>query len=113
MADFSLYGLWALREALEGDTPWSPAGPPECTIPVAHAWVMHAGEALVHLDDDRGQVGKGGSLWKGQSGFCKERWLFWEQGLRHLSDAGHVSREIRQLAQEAAARIKILSHSID
>lgn len=112
VADFSLYGLWALREALEGDIPWSPASPPEYTIPIAHAWIAYAGDTLIKLVDDRVAAGKGGSLWQGQSGFCMDRWQFWKKRLDQLSKCNELDPELRALAVEAAARIgKLITDS--
>lgn len=109
VADFSLYGLWALREALEGDIPFSPGGPLEYTVPVAHAWIMHAGDVLFQLDDDRGTIARGGSLWSGQYGFCKARWSFWKHRLAELSASAELSSSMRTLAEDGSNRINFLS----
>lgn len=108
VCDFSLYGLWALREALEGEMSWCTAGPLERTVPIAHAWILHAGEFLVQLDDDRGSLARGGSLWTGRNGFGKERWLFWTQRLEELSSDSQLSTHTRGLAKEAADRMERL-----
>ena len=102
---FSLYAIWAFRAALEGDTPWCHPGPRSVTIPAACAWVEHAGAYLIKLDDDYGRAGQGGTLWTGKSGYCKERWQLWRNGLRLAAEDASLSQDIREGAGQAAGRI--------
>lgn len=102
---FSLYAIWAFRAALEGDTPWCHPGPRSVTIPAACAWVEHAGADLIELDDDYGRAGQGGTLWTGKSGYCKERWQLWRNGLRLAAEDASLSQDTREGAGQAAGRI--------
>lgn len=108
IADFSLYGLWAVREALEGDNPYSPACPLQYSLPIAHAWIANAGETLIKLNDDRGAAGRGGSLWHGQRGFCVDRWRFWKERLDTLSRSGDLDSDLSAQVTETSARIEAL-----
>lgn len=69
---------------------------------------MHTGGLLFNMHDDRGALGRGGPLWKGQSGFCTERWQFWRRRLDEISGSSDFARKTRELAKEAADRIEQL-----
>ena len=106
VADFALYGLWAMRAALEGECNRSSPPTAVYTVPIACLWVEHAGEALRLRADDYGNAGRGGSLWRSQSGFCEERWAFWRQQLKQASKDIELPDAIRRQAKEAAARMQ-------
>jgi hypothetical protein len=89
--DFSLYAIWALREALEEDSPELPR-----VLPAAVEWFRHAGPVLASLAVQRAADARGGD----QAGrLCREaglagrgfsvgRWNFWRRRLEDISAAG-------------------------
>ena len=101
---FSLYAIWAFRAALEGDTPWCPPGPRSVTIPAACAWIKYAGEHLIKLDNDYGRAARGGTLWSGNNGYCRERWQLWREGFSRSAEDVSLSQIARAEARQAADR---------
>ena len=89
--DFSLYAIWALREALEQDGPEI-----EQVLPAAVQWLRHAGPVLGSRAADgaadalgRDQVGRlGREAGLAGHGFTIRRWDFWRRRLDDLSAAG-------------------------
>ncbi|OJJ35845.1 hypothetical protein ASPWEDRAFT_76201, partial [Aspergillus wentii DTO 134E9] len=89
--NYSWFALIAFREALERpikqlDT-WNPR---EAAIPAAAAWIEILGVAIYDWEDDwsgrvRSAPGRGGPLWKGKHGFCRERWALWRQRFGEIS----------------------------
>ena len=89
--DFSRYAIWALREALEEDSPELPL-----VLPAAVEWFRHAGPVLASLAGQRAADADGGD----QAGrLCREaglagrgfsvgRWNFWRRRLEDISAAG-------------------------
>lgn len=106
--DFALFGLWTLREALEGDFPWHPPPSEEIAIPLAHVWIIHASANLVHRRDDYGRAGQGGSKWKGSAGFSEERWRFWMKRFEVLASGDTLNPSCTRSAAEAAGHLKRL-----
>lgn len=104
--DFALYGLWAMRAALEGECEWSPSPGAVYTIPIACLWIEHAGETLRLRSDNYGNAGRGGSLWNGRSGFCEERWAFWREQLEQAAKHTELPDAVRRQAKQAAARMQ-------
>ncbi len=89
--DFSLYGIWALRDALEEDGPEIAQ-----VLPAAVQWLRHAGPVLAslaaeHAADARGrdQVGRlGREAGLTSHGLTIWRWNFWRRRLNDLTAAG-------------------------
>lgn len=106
IADFALYGLWAMRAALEGECECSPPQSAVHTIPIACLWVDHAGESLRLRTCDYGKAGRGGSLWNGKSGFCEQRWAFWREQLEQAAKHTELPDTINRQAYEAVARMQ-------
>ncbi len=89
--DFSLYAIWALREALEEDSPELPL-----VLPAAVEWFRHAGPVLASLAVQRAADADGrdqaGRLCReaglADRGFSVGRWNFWRRRLEDISAAG-------------------------
>ncbi|MCJ1433275.1 tripartite motif containing 44 [Xylographa pallens] len=107
--DYRIYGLWALRAALE-DQP-DPEAPEyqlqgrvlDCHVPVAVTWILRCG---LHMYVSDGEIylergGKGGRLWQGEEGFDMERWRLWKRRFSEISKDKWGSEKTRQLAQAA------------
>jgi hypothetical protein len=88
--DFSLYAIWALREALEEDSPeLAPV------LPAAVEWLRHAGPVLAslavqsaadaHGRDQAGRLCREAGL--ADRGFSVGRWNFWRRRLEVISAA--------------------------
>ncbi|KAL2139400.1 hypothetical protein VTI28DRAFT_5249 [Corynascus sepedonium] len=82
--DFSLFGLWALRDALEEDRGLAS----EPAVRLAALWVRFAGERLRKLSADAhtlpGKVGTSGGKYneRGWKGFNEDRWRAWVDELK-------------------------------
>lgn len=103
--DLVTFGLWSLREALEEnheDTSKLDGG-----LPAAAQWVFHAGELIYDCEEEiaphpqGGDPYKGGDLWTGKHGFCKERWELWKQRFDSLAESTDLQTETKQVAREA------------
>lgn len=104
----SWFALNILRDALEtSPNQLSDEDPLEALIPAAAAWISVLGVEIYDWDEDFcGYVGsapgRGGPLWKGKHGFCKERWDLWREGFWEVAIMeGEVGDEVRTIAREA------------
>jgi hypothetical protein len=89
--DFSLYAIWALRDALEGESQEI-----SLVLPAAVEWFRHAGPVLAslalggHTDAHRadwvGNLGREAGLT--DHGFTIRRWNFWKGRLEDIAAAG-------------------------
>lgn len=119
-AEFSLFGLWSLRAALEEeplqDATWSrlaEADPDKFqskldgSVPPAAQWIFHAGRVLFACEDQiepspkRGDPMRGGALWGGKSGFCKERWGLWKNRFEWVQGLHTLEASTKDVAKEA------------
>lgn len=110
---FISYDWWALvvmREALEyPDLYTDDRSLPDVMIPTALAWLSISGPQIYTWDNaflispTKGDRGRGGPLWGGQHGFCRERWKFWKRRFGELSSSTELSEDLRKLANECAA----------
>ncbi|KAM0720933.1 hypothetical protein Q7P37_003218 [Cladosporium fusiforme] len=102
--------LWTFRDSLEyplnaprGDGGWAM----DCYIPAAAKLVEIAGPRISawHYEYESGprvgDRGKGGPLWSGMHGFCKERWLFWRKRLFDLAHETQLDNALREEARKA------------
>ncbi|KAM3074927.1 hypothetical protein ACMFMG_008333 [Clarireedia jacksonii] len=102
--DFSLFALWAFRDAFENEGNKSK----DLAIRSACWWLVFAAEKLwcnvVNKRNMPDKTGVGGDLYekKGWVGFDRERWEIWRQGLRN-ADRG---RETGKLIKDALACIE-------
>jgi hypothetical protein len=89
--DFSRYAIWALRDALEEDSPELPL-----VLPAAVEWFRQAGPVLASLAVQRAADADGsdqaGRLCREADvagrGFSVGRWNFWRRRLEDISAAG-------------------------
>lgn len=113
--DYRLLALSTMRSALE--SPLSePFPPPEkhnvllAYVPAAAKLIETMGSLMRSWEFEfppnmghpkYGQPGKGGPLWDGKKGFCKERWEFWRERFFELSDESRVNQRNRDAARKA------------
>ncbi|KAH0393621.1 hypothetical protein KCU89_g12221, partial [Aureobasidium melanogenum] len=86
--DYSLYGIWSLRSALEEERENSPGkNTIDASVGAAAVWLVYAGLTLKGLSDSNktysGKVAKPGSKFKDQEwrGYTKDRWQTWAKDL--------------------------------
>jgi hypothetical protein len=79
-----------MRDALEEQTSQGPIL--NCNVAAAAEWIVHGGRALFRQitneelsDKDLRSTGSG-SLYNGKAGPSPDRWRFWKQRFRELSD---------------------------
>ncbi|KAH7399019.1 hypothetical protein DE146DRAFT_515312 [Phaeosphaeria sp. MPI-PUGE-AT-0046c] len=112
VSDKSLFGLWAMRQALEtphADDPQSTAVQKYDTyVPAAAVWAFGAFKVLANKQEDltpkdnkHGNPAKGGELWKGKAEFSYERWSFWKERFAEIGKMDDVSGDARNLARDA------------
>ncbi|RDW73659.1 hypothetical protein BP5796_07101 [Coleophoma crateriformis] len=106
--DFSLYGIWALRNALESHSS------PNQTLSVQTAglWMLYASDVLEERSR-RGQMFEGKSAKQGDlkeldgkewRGLCWDRWEFWVKRFKDLEERSEGS--VRELVKEAASKME-------
>jgi len=118
LANFWMYCIWAMRDALEND---HTVGNPDevhsastesqrynAFVPAAAVWVLALREKLYENEHDftptrpnQGSPARGGELWKGGPVFSKTRWALWKKRFGEISDMDEVSDETRAIAKEA------------
>ena len=109
------YEWWALvvmRELLETPDFGSDHEDLEALLTAAVGWVSIAGPQIYARDyefpygGNLGDRGRGGPLWNGKHGFCKERWALWKQRFVELSSpSSGLSESLRNLCSEGAAKM--------
>ncbi|KAI4837591.1 hypothetical protein E4T44_08269 [Aureobasidium sp. EXF-8845] len=111
--DFSLYGVWSLRSALEEDLSNLPAKiTADASIGAAAVWILYAGPTLKGLSDSdktySGKVARPGFKCKDQEwrGYTKDRWQMWTKELAQVKDLVQDS-SIRELVENA---LKVMKH---
>lgn len=86
--DFSLYGIWTIRTALEE------AGPSDVAVEAASMWFIYAAPCIHRLcraeKAFEGKVAKSGSLFRDREwrGFSVDRWKAWLDQMRRHSSSG-------------------------
>jgi hypothetical protein len=99
--DFSLYGIWALRAALEDKD-----DVPEATVAAAAMWILYAGEVLRRQSKDQrtydAKVARAGNKYpnKEWSGFEMDRWRSWGNRFGNISEVSPYD-EIKEIAKKA------------
>jgi hypothetical protein len=85
--DFSLYGIWSLRDALEGD---ESATLPQYKKDTAKVWIKLAGQTLKKLSEQEktfdGKMAAPGSAFSSKQwkGYNNERWEVWNTRLQNV-----------------------------
>ena len=108
---FDIFALWTMRAALETPVPRTDFDAPDAQIPAAAALVSILGREMYSWDREfpyggrQGDPGRGGPLWQGQHGPCKERWQLWRRRFGELSRAAELSDELKTIAREAEAQM--------
>lgn len=105
---YSWFALITLRGALE--TPADQLSPEnlEALIPAAAAWISILGSEIYKWDEDFDgnsgtNLGRGGPLWKGKHGFCKERWQLWRERFEQLAGTDvEIEEAVRASARDTA-----------
>lgn len=106
--NFSLCLLWFARDALE-DCSWVALAHVDASVLAFEGVVDVCGVHMWRSDKDYGRLGTGGDgvrKWDGKSGFCMERWLFWEAGLLDIARDEARPMNVRDSAQRTAAKMK-------
>jgi len=84
--DFSLYGIWTLRTALEDPSPEKKVAP-AASLKAAAVWMVYASRALrdrsVNEQAYDGKTAREGESLRGKEwrGCSKERWAIWSEQL--------------------------------
>lgn len=117
LEDLSLFGLWAMRQALET----VPQDEPKATAvqtydaytPAAAAWIFGMGASLFRKEKDltptdrkQGNPARGGELWKGKSEFSKERWSLWKERFAAIGKMEGVSEKTTAVARDAVHQME-------
>ena len=98
------FGLWSLRDALEEE--YEDGSALDGYIPAAAQWIFYAGSLLYACEDEivsdpiGGDPYRGGDLWTGKHGFCKERWQFWKVRFEWAAGSD-LQLETKRIAREA------------
>jgi hypothetical protein len=110
--DFSLYGVWSIRSALEEDLTILPAKTTtDASIGAAAAWILYAGPTLKGLSDSdktySGKVARPGFKCKDQEwrGYTKDRWQVWTKELAQAKDLVQ-DKSIQELVENALKVMK-------
>lgn len=105
--DFPWFALITFRTALETPPNQLPVTDPlDAYVPAAAAWIETLGVEIYVWDEEHehrplyGVSRKGGPLWKGKHGFCKERWRFWRERF------GEVASMDDELGEEAMTAVR-------
>ncbi|KAF6824603.1 hypothetical protein CMUS01_10181 [Colletotrichum musicola] len=107
--DYSMYGLWALREAFEEE---HPAGADVVSaVRQAYLWIRYAGDVLRKLSaqdhklQERTGIAGGKFTSRGWSGFNEERWTAWSEAFA-AARTGLADAEAKELAGQAVDIMK-------
>lgn len=127
-ADFLNYGVWAMRDALEGGiaqmrqlrcTPEFKAELLEVTLGVVGVWLSIAGEEFyyrrsVETVEDVAVVDSGVlSAWRSSSEVSDARWRFWKRRLAKFAQDGKVSALSRSHAVRAVEEMRRIEEAHD
>lgn len=110
--DFSLYGVWSLRSALEEDLSVLPAKTTsDASIGAAAVWILYAGPTLKGLSGSgktySGKAARAGFKYKDQEwrGYNKDRWEAWTKEFAQAKDLVQDD-SIKELVEEALKVMK-------
>ncbi|PYH78813.1 hypothetical protein BO82DRAFT_243353, partial [Aspergillus uvarum CBS 121591] len=109
------FALVTLRRALE--TPWAqmaPEDPRAAWVPAAAAWIEVLGAEIYAWEEEyaagpaAGAPGRGGPLWQGKHGFCRERWGLWRERFGEVARLDGEDVHVRSVAGRAERRMKVI-----
>ena len=110
--DFSLYGIWSLRSALEEELSNLPGKTTiDASVGAAAVWILYAGPALKGLSESEksfsGKVAKPGFNCKDKEwrGYTKDRWQLWTENLAQTEDMVQDGG-IKELVKKAVETMK-------
>lgn len=75
-------------------------------VPALAQWIIHA-DPLLNCEKEYesgeliGGPGRGGDLWKGMHGFCRERWNLWKDRLEWVQQQPEVAGKTKTMAKRA------------
>lgn len=104
--DFSLYGVWTIRAALEDEETTDAS-----QIQAACVWLIYAGQVLLEKSQSEfqydGKMAKEGSSLRGKEwrGCSDERWNYWQKKIEDLV-AGSLDEKTKLLREQALAQMK-------
>jgi hypothetical protein len=84
------------------------------TLWAAALWIKFCGEHLHSLnqiwepDPRKGNVARGGPLYGGPNGFCKERWELWRERFGVLTQVDGLEEGTREMLKDAKRRMEAL-----
>lgn len=118
--NFRLYAVWTMRSALEHPgTQRSEHDALDLWVPAAAAWIEVLGPQMYRWTDEYpsgprvGAPGRGGALWDGKHGFCKERWTLWRTRFREIAAAPGVAQDIVIIASQAAGTMGMVESAAE
>lgn len=106
--DFSLYALWALRDAFEEECP--PSYNAEAAVRNAAVWIEYAGRTLwklaVENREFRDRLAVPGKKYadKPWRGFTEERWNVWRAGFEVVGTQAGMEEEAAGSNQEGDSK---------
>lgn len=104
--DFSLYGIWTIRSALEEKLP-AKGNTVDAQLGAASAWVIYANPVLGKLCEEgkqfQGKVARPGSQFKTKEwrGYHQERWEIWQEELLRANKKVQ-SNMVKELMEKAS-----------
>src|SRR5467141_2945290 len=112
MGQGNCYPVWALR-ALEREYAIKELA--SCHIASARQWIIISGlwiygEALKArpLEESDVRATRGGPLYNGKVGLCRERWEFWKLRFSKVKD--EVDEEVAEMVQQALSEMERVHH---
>jgi uncharacterized protein DUF3632 len=102
----SIFGIWELRTALEREHAAKAIA--NCAVSAASQWIIRSGMRLYRemLDAtplDESET-RGGPLYNGEVGLCRERWQFWKLRFSKVKD--EVDEEVAEMVQQAVSEME-------
>jgi hypothetical protein len=113
---YSLYAIWAMRDALEEDEKW--AYKMDAFVPAASAWIMIWGKPMYDRTEDmtpsnknQGNPGQPGDYMIRRTGnekaeWSRDRWAFWKERFREISVREKVTDETRSISKSTFKRME-------
>lgn len=95
---FDLYGIWAMRSAVEQKELV------EGELPAACTWIVYSADRMRKLTEEEAleeRAAKGGPKWTGRAGYSMERWKLWKEELENVSKKGKLAASTQKLVERA------------
>jgi hypothetical protein len=111
MLDLKLYAIWAMRAGLETPLKDIKLEERDETLRAAALWIEFCGEHLHPLqqiwepDARKGDVARGGTLYDGPKGFCKERWELWRERFGVLNQEDGLQEKTKEMLGDAKKKM--------